>query len=95
MFLNIHIYIIFTASRQGSRPTSPHAPVLGPITSTVKHLYCNFEIDLCGMTQDSIDDLDYLLHRGGTPSRDTGPAGDHTTGKGKVILGLLLFSAFH
>ncbi|CAH1243820.1 MDGA1 [Branchiostoma lanceolatum] len=41
---------------------------------------CDFETDLCQFTQDTADDFDWTRHSGGTPSGNTGPTVDHTTG---------------
>ena len=35
-----------------------------------------------GLEQDTTDDGDWLLRQGSTPSYNTGPQGDHTTGNG-------------
>ncbi|CAG5126619.1 unnamed protein product, partial [Candidula unifasciata] len=41
---------------------------------------CNFELGLCTWTQDTMDDLDWTLHSGQTPTLNTGPNVDHSTG---------------
>ncbi|XP_005091598.2 MAM and LDL-receptor class A domain-containing protein 1 [Aplysia californica] len=41
---------------------------------------CNFEVDLCGWTQNTDDDYDWRRNSGPTPSFSTGPSGDHTLG---------------
>ncbi|XP_022096406.1 MAM and LDL-receptor class A domain-containing protein 1-like [Acanthaster planci] len=43
---------------------------------------CDFDNGPCGWRQDPNDDFDWLRSIGGTPSSDTGPSGDHTTGSG-------------
>lgn len=43
---------------------------------------CNFDKDDCGFKQDKDDIFDWTRKSGSTPSGNTGPAGDHTTGKG-------------
>ena len=42
---------------------------------------CDFETDLCDWTQaTATDDFDWTRFNGATPSVDTGPSRDHTTG---------------
>ncbi|XP_078658172.1 apical endosomal glycoprotein-like [Branchiostoma floridae x Branchiostoma belcheri] len=41
---------------------------------------CDFDSDLCGYTQDTADDFNWLRDSGGTPTGLTGPSVDHTTG---------------
>ncbi|XP_022808806.1 zinc metalloproteinase nas-4-like [Stylophora pistillata] len=43
---------------------------------------CNFE-NKCGFKQNINDKFDWTVRSGSTPSRNTGPSGDHTTGQGK------------
>ncbi|KAM9845004.1 MAM and LDL-receptor class A domain-containing protein 1 [Aulostomus maculatus] len=43
---------------------------------------CSFEDGLCAWMQGAKDDLDWLSRSGPTDTPNTGPAGDHTTGKG-------------
>ncbi|XP_074544676.1 MAM and LDL-receptor class A domain-containing protein 1 [Halichoeres trimaculatus] len=46
---------------------------------------CSFEDGLCGWVQGAEDELDWLTGSGPTGTPNTGPVGDHTTGKGKYI----------
>ncbi|MCJ8742871.1 hypothetical protein PDJAM_G00087230 [Pangasius djambal] len=47
---------------------------------------CDFENGLCGFTQDKKRDMaDWVLIRGPTPTSNTGPKGDHTTGVGHYL----------
>ncbi|XP_068593728.1 MAM and LDL-receptor class A domain-containing protein 1 isoform X2 [Cebidichthys violaceus] len=46
---------------------------------------CSFEVGLCVWVQGAEDELDWLSRSGPTETPNTGPAGDHTTGKGKYI----------
>ena len=48
---------------------------------------CNFDTGLCsGWYQFSYSDVfDWTRHTGATPSYDTGPSSDHTSGSGKFI----------
>uniref|UniRef100_G3PY20 MAM domain-containing protein n=2 Tax=Gasterosteus aculeatus aculeatus TaxID=481459 RepID=G3PY20_GASAC len=46
---------------------------------------CSFEDGLCVWVQGAEDELDWLSNSGPTETPNTGPAGDHTTGKGKYI----------
>ncbi|XP_071956933.1 MAM and LDL-receptor class A domain-containing protein 1-like [Antedon mediterranea] len=51
--------------------------------------FCDFETDMCGWTNDFVnDDFDWLRDTGGTPSSYTGPTADHTLGNG---LGFYVF----
>ncbi|KAI8507319.1 MAM domain-containing glycosylphosphatidylinositol anchor protein 2 [Branchiostoma belcheri] len=44
-------------------------------------LSCDFETsDLCGYTQDTTNDQDWIRHSGPTPTTNTGPSVDHTLG---------------
>lgn len=44
---------------------------------------CNFESGFCLWRSATFADLNWLRNRGQTPSWQTGPDGDHTTGTGK------------
>ncbi|XP_039670520.1 MAM and LDL-receptor class A domain-containing protein 1 [Perca fluviatilis] len=46
---------------------------------------CSFEDGLCVWVQGAEDELDWLSRSGPTETPNTGPAGDHTTGKGKYL----------
>ncbi|KAK2822608.1 hypothetical protein Q5P01_022673 [Channa striata] len=46
---------------------------------------CSFEDGLCTWKQGGQDELDWLSRSGPTETPNTGPPGDHTTGKGKYI----------
>ncbi|AWP03839.1 putative apical endosomal glycoprotein-like [Scophthalmus maximus] len=46
---------------------------------------CSFEAGLCIWVQGAEDELDWLSTSGPTETPNTGPAGDHTTGKGKYL----------
>ncbi|XP_044077011.1 MAM and LDL-receptor class A domain-containing protein 1 isoform X2 [Siniperca chuatsi] len=46
---------------------------------------CSFEDGLCVWVQGAEDELDWLSRSGPTKTPNTGPAGDHTTGKGKYL----------
>ncbi|CAJ1072730.1 MAM and LDL-receptor class A domain-containing protein 2 [Xyrichtys novacula] len=46
---------------------------------------CSFEDGLCDWVQGAADELDWLGRSGPTETPNTGPAGDHTTGKGKYL----------
>lgn len=49
-------------------------------------LDCSFTNgDFCGYYESRTDDFDWTLGTGPTPSSDTGPASDHTTGTGDYI----------
>ena len=45
---------------------------------------CDFEKGTCSWTNPTgIDDFDWILGRGNTPSTNTGPSSDHTLGNPK------------
>ncbi|KAJ0011984.1 hypothetical protein NQD34_012959 [Periophthalmus magnuspinnatus] len=46
---------------------------------------CSFEDGLCSWLQGAEDNLDWTFGSGPTESPNTGPTGDHTTGKGKYL----------
>ncbi|XP_067330349.1 MAM and LDL-receptor class A domain-containing protein 2 [Channa argus] len=46
---------------------------------------CSFEDGMCAWKQGAEDELDWLSRSGPTETPNTGPPGDHTTGKGKYI----------
>ncbi|RVE62060.1 hypothetical protein OJAV_G00176900 [Oryzias javanicus] len=46
---------------------------------------CTFDDGMCGWTQGAEDELDWLSESGPTETPDSGPAGDHTTGKGNYL----------
>ncbi|KAF7222228.1 MAM and LDL-receptor class A domain-containing protein 1-like [Nothobranchius furzeri] len=46
---------------------------------------CTFEDGLCAWVQGAEEELDWLSGSGPTETSNTGPAGDHTTGKGKYL----------
>ncbi|XP_030836667.1 MAM and LDL-receptor class A domain-containing protein 2-like [Strongylocentrotus purpuratus] len=60
------------------------------ITGYTENFERNFQCDfdepaLCGFTQDTRDDLEFLHHSGLTPTEGTGPRGDHTSGFGHYM----------
>jgi hypothetical protein len=61
-----------------------------PISTGFTLFSCNFDYTsatgaFCNMTQSRNDNLDFVRQTGPTPSTDTGPSGDHTTGYGYYI----------
>ncbi|XP_077978864.1 MAM and LDL-receptor class A domain-containing protein 1-like [Glandiceps talaboti] len=49
---------------------------------------CDFQVNICRWRQDTNDDSNWIRKRGGTPTTNTGPTFDHTTG---TTLGYFLF----
>uniref|UniRef100_A0A8V0Z362 IgGFc-binding protein n=1 Tax=Gallus gallus TaxID=9031 RepID=A0A8V0Z362_CHICK len=41
---------------------------------------CTFDVDFCEWVQEPSSSIDWIRHKGPTPSPDTGPSFDHTTG---------------
>ena len=71
-----------------SIPTAPTTSVpwttWSPWTSPSAQASCNFDYGLCyGWSQSRSDIFDWTMRNGSTPSFDTGPSSDHTTGNGK------------
>ena len=62
------------------------SPTLPPVQQAIDNFSCNFDEDLCNMTQDTSDVLDFLPNRGETPTARTGPDSDHTSGNGELLL---------
>jgi hypothetical protein len=57
--------------------------------------YCDFENGLCGWTNKrKLDQLDFMRHRGKTPSVDTGPEYDHTYGTANGNISLPFIPTF-
>lgn len=51
-------------------------------SSALSTASCSFEDDLCGWVQGGTGDFHWIRKSGPTESVNTGPAGDHTSGKG-------------
>lgn len=53
---------------------------------------CTFDVDFCGWEQATNDNFDWIRHKGPTPTPNTGPSHDHTTGgrNSKQCLAVLL-----
>ncbi|KAM6919231.1 apical endosomal glycoprotein [Xenentodon cancila] len=80
---------------QGVRAAGEHVFALDDISflncetsyrpSALSSFGCTFEDGLCVWVQGAEDELDWLSGSGPTETPNTGPAGDHTTGKGKYL----------
>ena len=80
------VFIVAVSQRGRVTPTlKPADPTLGPINDFVESVYCDFDTDLCGLIQDKDDDIDYQRNRGSTPTANTGPRADHTSGRGSYL----------
>lgn len=79
----IYVTCFLVGFSPGTLPTVPTVPTLPAIRSARSEFSCDFDAGLCGMTQDSLDEIDWIRYRGSTPSQDTGPSRDHTSGKGE------------
>ncbi|KAM6356993.1 IgGFc-binding protein-like [Alca torda] len=52
---------------------------------TACNMSCTFDVDFCEWQQATSDDFDWIRHKGPTPTPNTGPSYDHTTGEGYYI----------
>ncbi|XP_074768584.1 IgGFc-binding protein-like [Athene noctua] len=52
---------------------------------TACNMSCTFDVDFCEWEQAVSDDFDWIRHKGPTPTPNTGPSHDHTTGGGYYI----------
>ncbi|XP_040423240.1 IgGFc-binding protein-like [Cygnus olor] len=52
---------------------------------TACNFSCTFDVDFCEWVQEESSSIDWIRHKGPTPSPDTGPSFDHTTGDGYYI----------
>ena len=79
-------FVVFQPGIIQSTP-KPSIPTLAPINNVFENFSCNFDNGFCdGITQDTNDELDFILNRGNTPSKNTGPSFDHTSGSGKDVI---------
>ncbi|CAG5126615.1 unnamed protein product, partial [Candidula unifasciata] len=74
-------------SPANASPTStvPPPTATPPIAQIPANFNCNFDTDICGWTQDTISGQMWIRYHGVTPSLDTGPTTDHTSGNGFYI----------
>uniref|UniRef100_A0A3Q3W735 MAM domain-containing protein n=1 Tax=Mola mola TaxID=94237 RepID=A0A3Q3W735_MOLML len=70
---------------QGLQFTVPGKSYMQVVELTLSACGCSFEDGLCVWVQGAEDRLDWLSNSGPTGTPNTGPAGDHTTGKGKYL----------
>lgn len=54
------------------------APCSAPPTDC--NFACTFDKDFCGWVQEDYSSIDWIRNKGPTPTPDTGPSSDHTTG---------------
>nr|QNH72425.1 toxin candidate TRINITY_DN36852_c0_g2_i2 [Pachycerianthus maua] len=57
----------------------------GPSCTVDLSADCNFESGFCNWIQSHVDDRDLTRRQGSTPSIETGPTSDHTTGQGYYV----------
>ncbi|NXX93880.1 ZAN protein, partial [Centropus bengalensis] len=53
--------------------------------TTACNMSCTFDVDFCEWEQATNDNFDWIRHKGPTPTPNTGPSHDHTTGEGYYI----------
>ena len=71
-------------------PASTHMTNVSVPTSSPAVTSCNFDYSLCyGWKQSNSDVFNWTRHTNSTPSFNTGPSSDHTTGYGKLFLAIL------
>ena len=51
-------------------------------------VHCTFDSSLCGLTQDSRDNFQWVRKSGSTSTSHTGPTADHTNSAGELRLDL-------
>ncbi|XP_030350861.1 zonadhesin-like [Strigops habroptila] len=73
-----------TQTTQETQPPSP-APGTTSAAPTACNMSCTFDVGFCGWEQATSDNFDWTRHKGPTPTPDTGPSQDHTTGEGYYI----------
>ncbi|XP_053387629.1 uncharacterized protein LOC123541810 isoform X2 [Mercenaria mercenaria] len=85
-------YICHDLSHTSSTTTNYHVTTSSTIHATTtkyqasSSVSCDFESPfVCGYHQNSGDKFDWTRHAGTTISSDTGPNGDHTTGRGHYL----------
>ncbi|XP_072789242.1 IgGFc-binding protein isoform X3 [Taeniopygia guttata] len=74
----------------GTTTLPPHTTTSpSPGTSTAPPTDCNFactfDKDFCGWVQEDYSSIDWIRNKGPTPTPNTGPSSDHTTGDGYYI----------
>lgn len=73
----------FSEQREDSKPHCKNSVFLSaPYTAapTACNMFCTFDVDFCAWEQATGDDFDWIRHKGPTPTPNTGPSYDHTTG---------------
>ena len=84
MIIIQRFYCFFLVARKGNPPPPiPTEPPVPAITTFSNNFRCNFDRNMCGMTQDKLDDIDFERRRGSTSTSHTGPTRDHTSGRGR------------
>ncbi|XP_064522324.1 uncharacterized protein LOC135419631 isoform X15 [Pseudopipra pipra] len=73
-----------TTTRPPHTTTSP-APGTSTAPPTDCNFTCTFDKDFCGWVQADYSSIDWIRNRGPTPTPNTGPSSDHTTGDGYYI----------
>ncbi|XP_059711973.1 IgGFc-binding protein-like [Haemorhous mexicanus] len=74
----------------GTTTPPPHtttSPLPGTSTAppTDCNFACTFDEDFCGWVQADYSSIDWIRNKGPTPTPNTGPSSDHTTGDGYYI----------
>ena len=77
------MFFLLVARKGNPPPPIPTEPPVPAITTFSDGFRCNFDRNMCGMTQDKVDDIDFERRRGSTRTSRTGPTRDHTSGRGR------------
>ena len=64
------------------------------VTVSVSPLDCDFEVNECTWLQSDTDISDWIRYFGNTQTPNTGPNGDHTTGKNEQLSREKIFRGF-
>lgn len=64
--------------------------VISALADVVRH-DCSFELDMCSWENRTDDQREWTRGRGNTPTPNTGPSQDHTSGESRVEVNVEIF----